>query len=539
MSINTTLANKSSEMTNKLKPEIFKISDLVDAFKDGSLSIPEFQREYVWKPDKVGKLLDSLYRSLPISSLLVWESGDEDQVTYQTGQLRRANKVKWLVDGQQRITTLKKIKDGEIEVLFNPLFNPEEEKGLQFQRPSAAKDKDSRWHPVKEILNDDDYGHDYSNDIRTAFKRLRETMIHYEIPVVVMKGHSLGEAIEAFSRVNKGGVQLSSESIQSAYTAATHAGLIADKVLPFVRNLRTKGFDRLSAGHLFKACRFIANPDGRNKTGLHAMDKDTVREAWERTEESTKQVIHFVETEFGLADMKLQWSANLLIPAIVLFDRWTREGTLTETNEHELAGWLALAAVHHRYSASSETALQQDLSACKQDDPIKSLFKYVRGNRTTLKTNPKDFQGNIQDKGALFAAYLACRHYGMFDFLSGVSEKQEVRLTIAEKIDKHHIMPRKYANRYAPGNPRRFDTIANFAFIRTSTNRSIGSDDPSVYLPTISAQTRDSQCIPMEEELYSLYKADRFGDVRRQMLSSAFNDYVNSKLLSARKQLFK
>ena len=517
-------------MTKKLKSEIHKISEIVDSFKDGSLSIPEFQREYVWKSVKIGKLLDSLYHSLPISALLVWESGNSDQIMSQAGRLCRAAEVRWLVDGQQRIRTLQKIKDGEIQILFNPLFNPREEKGLQFQGLSVARQNDPNWHNVKEILDNDDYGNDYSSDIRSAFKRLRETMNHYEVPVVVMKGHSLAEAIEAFARINKLGVQLGHEAIQSAYTAATHAGLIADKVLPFVHGLRTDGFDRLSAGHLFKACRFIANPDTRNKAGLHEMDESTVRAAWERTEEATRQAISFFKTEFGLADMKLQWSVNLLIPAIVLFDRWTRENNLAQTNKDGLAGWIALAAVHHRYSSSSDTALQQDIVACKQNDPIRNLLKKVRSNRTSLLTTPKDFQGNVQDKGALFATYLACRHRGMFDFLAGISEKQEVKLTIAQNIDKHHIMPRKYANQYAPDNPRRFDTIANFVFIRSSTNKVIGDDTPSVYLPIISAQTRKSQCIPMEDDNYALNKANTFWEIRRQLLSDAFNEYVKSKL---------
>jgi len=76
-------------MTKKLKPEIHKISELVDSFKDGSLSIPEFQREYVWKSVKIGKLLDSLYHSLPISALLVWESGNFLNKTSTFWEIRR------------------------------------------------------------------------------------------------------------------------------------------------------------------------------------------------------------------------------------------------------------------------------------------------------------------------------------------------------------------------------------------------------------------------------------------------------------------
>lgn len=99
--------------------------------------VPEFQRDYVWKPSKAPKLVDSLYRNFPISSLLLWESMDHVEPRIQSNSAR--DFLGWLIDGQQRVTTLARTMTGDqdIEVVFN--IDSEE-----FSRANAATRKDAR-----------------------------------------------------------------------------------------------------------------------------------------------------------------------------------------------------------------------------------------------------------------------------------------------------------------------------------------------------------------------------------------------------------
>lgn len=50
------------------------IVELVRMLEGKKLLIPPFQREFVWEPEDVLTLWDSLYRFYPIGSLLCWES---------------------------------------------------------------------------------------------------------------------------------------------------------------------------------------------------------------------------------------------------------------------------------------------------------------------------------------------------------------------------------------------------------------------------------------------------------------------------------
>ena len=114
-----------------------KISELVAKIERGEIKLPEMQRQYVWRKDRVRDLLDSLYRGYPSGTILTWES-DSDTPTRefaieQDDSARRDFQL--LLDGQQRLTSLSAILRGApvsvrdrkkpIDILFN-LEHPEE-----------------------------------------------------------------------------------------------------------------------------------------------------------------------------------------------------------------------------------------------------------------------------------------------------------------------------------------------------------------------------------------------------------------------------
>ena len=51
-----------------------KISAVLDQIDTRSLSLPEFQRGYVWNREQVRAFMTSLYRRQPVGSLLVCDT---------------------------------------------------------------------------------------------------------------------------------------------------------------------------------------------------------------------------------------------------------------------------------------------------------------------------------------------------------------------------------------------------------------------------------------------------------------------------------
>ena len=505
--------------TPRLEIQNLKIRQLVDEYRCGRLVIPEFQREYVWKPSRAPKLVDSIYRGYPISVLLLWTSDVEARARRREPRPLRTNMISWLIDGQQRVITLSRLLNGDEGI--DVVFNPDED---LFKLANAATRRDSNWFRVSELLDDESYRQirkslpdGTKGERREAqFDRLRRAL-DYEIPAVHMRDHSFDEAVDAFTRINTLGVKLKTEDIQSARVAARHSGFIADEVSPFLAEVRRQGFTRLNVMHLFRACAFVAIPDGRSRTPLHELSRDIVMKAWSRTKRATEEAISLVRNEFGLVNMDILWSGALLVPVIAI----CASTGPRERDPRGIAGWLAMAALLHRYSTASESALDQDLRACRSDNAIGILLGNIRRDMGGINASPNDFKGALHDKGGVFAAYVACRHMGLRDLFSA-SE-----ILLQANVDRHHILPRA---QFPEKHRSTADTIANIAFITGEVNRAVGAASPDVYLGRINREVLISQCIPLDRKLWQIDRADEFWDARRRLLAEAFNGFLKKML---------
>lgn len=86
-----------------LQQHPIKVRQLIEDYRAGRIVIPESQREYVWTKSKAPRLIDSLYRESPISSLLPWASTEEPRARRRDPRPTRSGMISWLMDGQQRV----------------------------------------------------------------------------------------------------------------------------------------------------------------------------------------------------------------------------------------------------------------------------------------------------------------------------------------------------------------------------------------------------------------------------------------------------
>ena len=514
--------DKPVESQSRLETRSIKIRDLIKQYNCMEIAIPEFQRGYVWKPNKAVRLMDSLYHNFPISSLLMWVS--DAQVRSRRPQPRPllGRAVSWLIDGQQRLTTLARVLSGDdgIDLIFSPL----EEK---FRVTSAVLRRRPNWFRVSEILNEKTY--------RELRRRLPEgpglqaleaklekvrRILDYEIPAVVMVDHTFEEALEAFERINTLGSKLKREEVVSAHVSAKHSGFIADELIPFVAKLHERGFTRLHARHLFRACSFIATPDGQIRTSLSELTGSEVSHAWDRTKKAVEATIALVRDEFGLTNMDILWGGAQLIPAIVLCASTSK----TAPDKQSIAGWLVIAALMRLYLKGNDS-LDRDLRACRGDDPVGRLLANLRRDGRDLRITSDDLKRRSSDKGAVFALYVACRHLGVCDLFTGA------RITLPGRIESHYLLPRV---QFSPSRRASADTLANVAFVDGATTRADGPTSPDVYLGRLNRAALASQCIPSEPDLWRPEKADLFWEERRALAANALNGFLLHKLGSKR-----
>lgn len=106
-----------------------KISTLLANIDNGSMTLPEFQRGYVWNRDQVRRFMSALYRQHPVGTLLVWVTESQGAEHRGEGELQPGT-VQLILDGQQRLTTLYGIIRGKPPRFFEG--NAQAFTGLQF-----------------------------------------------------------------------------------------------------------------------------------------------------------------------------------------------------------------------------------------------------------------------------------------------------------------------------------------------------------------------------------------------------------------------
>jgi hypothetical protein len=215
--------------------------------------------------------------------------------------------------------------------------------------------------------------------------------------------------------------------------------------------------------------------------------------------------------------MDILWSGSLLVPIIALCATTPPR----QRDSKGLIGWLALAALLHRYSGSSETRLDEDLKACREADPIGALLKNLRQRRPALVANPADFAGALVDRSGLLALYIACMHRGILDFYTGA------KVLLQNDVDRHHILAR---GQFSDHSRASADNVANIAFIVGDVNKAIGQAGPEVYLKRIESRVLRSQCVLPDQSLWAIDRAEDFWAARRELLAESLNDFLRDSL---------
>src|SRR5215207_8204482 len=91
--------------------EDLSIRNIVEAVSSGQIRIPAFQRGFVWEPDRVAYLMDSIYKAYPFGSVLFWRTKEQLRVERDLGPFKlpapkEDYPVHYVLDGQQRITSI-------------------------------------------------------------------------------------------------------------------------------------------------------------------------------------------------------------------------------------------------------------------------------------------------------------------------------------------------------------------------------------------------------------------------------------------------
>ena len=513
-----------------------KISTILDHIDSGHFALPEFQRGYVWNRDQVRGLFDSLYRRHPIGGLLVWAT-ETNAAAHRGDGPTAAGVVKLLLDGQQRITSLygvvrgkqPKFFDGNTEAFSGLRFHLEDET-FAFYQPIKMQD-DPLWIDVTELMQagPDGVGNivgqlpsklNQSGLFGRLLKLLGITAIDLHIEEVTDPDMTLDIVVDIFNRVNSGGTKLSKGDLALARICAEWPKA-RDSMKAKLQAWSEAGY-YFSMDWLLRSVSTVLTGEAKFQF-LHGRGALDIQDGLERASKHIDASLNLIAGRLGL-DHDRVFFGRFGVPVMARYmDRKSAE--LNAIERDKLAFWFAQAGMWGRFSASTETAIDQDLAAIEgPNGGVDALIERLRLWRGGLRVEPEHFTG--WSIGARFypVLYMLTRMGDARDWRSGLSLKASM-LGEANRLEMHHIFPKGQLYRRDYERPD-VNALANFCFLTRDTNRHISDRLPEEYFAEAEENhpgALASQWIPLDRALWKIERYFDFLEARRALLASEAN----------------
>ncbi|MFC1971736.1 DUF262 domain-containing protein [Chloroflexota bacterium] len=233
-----------SILNREIDSEVLKINAFVEErLAKDNLLIPTFQREFVWEPENIRKLWDSIFQFYPIGSILYWITDSYLHTHRKLGgfkfphdedTVRKFREWAYILDGQQRATSLLvsmlggkgKVKDDENfdYTLYFDATNAEfffanelERRKTKVNSAFLIRLKDvPKWNIsfYREIANEEGY----NETIERNLEQLERVFKDYKLVLTKIQGVDVNEVCEIFERINQEGKKLDPVDIIVART---------------------------------------------------------------------------------------------------------------------------------------------------------------------------------------------------------------------------------------------------------------------------------------------------------------------------------
>lgn len=334
----------------ELKPEIVFLYEILQDMTRRNIEVPRFQRAFVWRPDQMTDLLDSINKQYPIGSLLIWETEDEIATLDELGPFVRSDPQKksvgYVLDGHQRLLTLASAllpgsdslvrKEGGNNGKWEMFWNV---RRRRFQHRSVS-DADEVLFPMTSLLDTlrffgaveeirkqiEEDASEYVQEVSA----LARTFQSYRVPVIRIRHTGLSEAVEIFARLNSKGQSMSADQMVSALTfRQSGEGVafdLATEIDRIVESLGERRFGDVDRNTILRA--ILANLDEdiykTDWTKLARARQEELQgrlqDGVQRTDESLRYALNFLDS-LGVSTSRLLPYGLQLVLLSAFFDK--------------------------------------------------------------------------------------------------------------------------------------------------------------------------------------------------------------------------
>ena len=246
------------------------------------------------------------------------------------------------------------------------------------------------------------------------------------------------------------------------------------------------------------------------------LDPTEVHDRFEALVASMEKAIDFLSTQLNASKDFLP-HVQQLIPLTFFFSR--TDGISSEQTRW-LKQWFWKTTFSRRYSAQTDEKMDSDILLFEQlvAGNADGLSKYAYTVTPDQLTKQRFTRSSPLVRG--FLLLLAQNHPA--DLVSGCNVDLGKALSEYNAKEYHHISPRAHLKKRQFA-PEKINSLCNFCFLTSDSNKKISSKSPSEYFVGLVPQDRfaailESNLMPLNREVYEKNDFERFLTLRSQRI---------------------
>lgn len=527
-------------MNSSITPNTESIIDIINRIDNHTISLPEFQRDFVWDITRTYELFDSLARDVFIGSIIYGipsfglsvreidtrpRKGTGSKKNLQTQYISEeeikiktsTQNYKIVLDGQQRITSIYRALKGidSVWVIFKnadelaeiysecKIFEiPLEELIYDINGKADSEhisiELATVYQKIKNSLLEDDLYPvfselEYCNTLsaeeqKTNFKsyirfiqKIEDLFKSPKLVAYFLLDMSADKFALFFERSNSLGISLTFIDI-----------LVAKLISGFNLRKKIEEFEDNNKDILLNReiiARTIAYlvSNGKNvdkKYILSSLCADDFNKHWNNVTYLYKSSIDYLSNNHFILNMSWMPYPNTIIPIMIFLNNLPSKN-FSEMNESQkdfFEFWYWNSVLSQRYvSSTNETIIIDSLMLTDIAKNLKLTNKYFLRKLQTSITGYEDIISYNKKGSAIYVALLNFINYCAGGLKNWNNSNY---ISFSQKVDDHHIFPREYLNSLSDEgiDSNLINSVANRTLIPKITNIKIGKKPPHVYM---------------------------------------------------------
>jgi len=494
------------------------IRKLIERISSGDIRIPAFQRDFIWEPDQVSFLIDSIYKEFPIGTIILWKTDNRLNSEKKLGFFelpvpQKDYPVNYVLDGQQRLTSLFSVFQTELTPTSNEwvdiYFDMLAEENIQESLFLALDDSEvdiKRHFPIKTLFDSVSYRRatdDLPDDLIVKVDVLQDKFKSYLVPNETFETDDRNKVAIVFERINRAGTELNIFELLSAWSWSDQFDLV-DRFETLQENIIDHGFEDFCNDRdlQLKICAGIISGKTTPKS-IMDLKGDEIRDRFDEIERGILGALDFLKREVNVKHYKMIPFPALLVPLSAFFATNKVEGiSYSSKQKTVIIKWFWRAILNRRFSSDVNERQAADIISMlglKEDEDHEFKFPKDEIKFDFAKSNFSS--GNANSKILI----LLLNSVTPYSLLSGAKIDLDKVLKKASKHEYHHIFPKKHLERLEKSRSE-INILANICFLTRADNNKIKDTDPVIYEAQIDSNRK-------LEYLASALIPDNFGSL--------------------------